>query len=1005
MAITFSIDNNRGTVAIDNLTLDQTTGVQSPPDGNDIDLSLTAGGDIDGFGPTAGTVDAGFETFLKNLGLTTTQKEFAAGGAGKPDVEGASSSSDFITLTATAGENITDLFFKVLDDPVTHNQIVGMQTLADEDLYLHVDASGNYATITTASGAGGRVVAAFALTSETIAADHHSATAGVQMVTFEAIQHTDTTDPDDTLNFTDVLQIGAAASLSFNFDQLKSGDFLWAAVGDANAAMLITGQDLNVNDKAGVHLGDIVKSGSTDPSDSVNTSQAAPGSEATIGINSQHFAPTNSGNGPTGVLTFVTGYAPLDSATPNYADINVNQIQYLDYINISGAAINISQLTGGSTSKIHLSLWEAGGQGADKAPADLIPEEGYSDVSGVSQSYIGNQDTDSHLTDDTAVAVDTVTIGANVWHYNDANITTGVTKGGITVTINGNNITVVGAQAGDTIGFTALDGASSVDGTFNRIDIQALQGSAAFDIGHIDLTQGATVGTGLGSHLFVDDDGPKIGNSDGVAADAIKEGLVDFVTNSSVSYSLNGATGTDPNASPYSMVDWTGKDTSIFVNGLEIKGIANSNTDPTQITYYADTDKSGTFGDGTDVAFFQLTLSQTDNSNAGSYTFTVLHDPPPHTNNFDFTLLPSGQNLFAFIADHPGDVNGQALLVFSEKADVNNPGDGKMTNTSGTINTSKGGGPITIGDSNQMYDNSGEGAVFVNAVDPKDTSIAGSGLTQKSADDSDNVKFANTYGATTGQIELVQIQGNQLAALKITASDIDETKFNTGGAGVNTDGESRDFVENPQTYANLVNVTAVRVFIGGQLVESWAYNTQTQQYEIVGGKDDATVDVQFDDTGHTGIFTATVTGLSIAGNQNTLIEYDTATNFEMTQVDYVGGAYDIGGFNTIQHLDTADLFFDFVAQAKDGDGDTALACWEVGVDGTGANDNNAVANIESGQPSDCTLPAALLAASTLSSATLSSSTASSSLGILGSGHTSDSMLSLSHMAHHDMFIA
>ena len=72
-------------------------------------------------------------------------------------------------------------------------------------------------------------------------------------------------------------------------------------------------------------------------------------------------------------------------------------------------------------------------------------------------------------------------------------------------------MTVDGAQANDLITFTALnDPLSLVDGTFNRIDIQALEGSAAFDIGHIDLTSGGLTSADLGNHLFVDDDGPKL---------------------------------------------------------------------------------------------------------------------------------------------------------------------------------------------------------------------------------------------------------------------------------------------------------------------------------------------------------------------------------------------------------------------------------------------------------------------------------------------------------------
>ena len=65
---------------------------------------------------------------------------------------------------------------------------------------------------------GGRVVAAFYLSENTT--NHLSAQ--VQMVTFEPLSHPDGSDADDALNFTNVLQVSAAGSLSLNFDNLDT---------------------------------------------------------------------------------------------------------------------------------------------------------------------------------------------------------------------------------------------------------------------------------------------------------------------------------------------------------------------------------------------------------------------------------------------------------------------------------------------------------------------------------------------------------------------------------------------------------------------------------------------------------------------------------------------------------------------------------------------------------------------------------------------------------------
>ena len=489
----FSIDNDRSAIGGQDLVLDQTAGAQTPlttDTGDDMNpaISLDGSNDLTGLG-------SDFATFLAGLSLSTDQKDFAV------NTDGAASNADFIQVTPEGGETINDLKF-VVD---SNTAVSGLTTLGGDPLFLHVDASGNYATLTTSAADGGRIVAAFALTDESIDATTGVATAGVQMVTFEALNHSDGGDPDDSVPLTDALKVAADTAVSFNFDQLDAGNFLWAAVGDGDSAMLITGQDLNVKDSGKPSAIGNIEKGGTDPSDAVNTSKAT---DTTIGINAQHFAPTNTGDGATGVFTFVTGYDQLQLSTPQYTGQNVKQIAYDDYINTSSASVFISQLTGGSSAKIHFSFFEAGGGGTDKAPGDLLPEQGYSDVSGQSYSYIGNQDTDSHLTDDTDVLIATVTIGGATWNYNDS--TNGTSQGGITVTITGNDVIVDGAQANDLIAFTAVDGASSVDGTFNRIDIQAMSGSASFDIGSINLDSGGVTAVDLGGHLSIHDDGPTI---------------------------------------------------------------------------------------------------------------------------------------------------------------------------------------------------------------------------------------------------------------------------------------------------------------------------------------------------------------------------------------------------------------------------------------------------------------------------------------------------------------
>jgi hypothetical protein len=491
---TFSIDNDRVAANTQDVAYDQTAGAQTQATtdkGDEVNVILTSG-ELDG-------LDAGFETFLTSLALSTA-KDFAV------LADAASSSNTFITVTADPGETLNGLALQA----DSNTALANLKTLTGGSIYVHVAPSGNYATLWTTSDNSGRIVGAVALTNETVDnVTTHTATAGVQMVFFEAIKHTNTSSQDETIALGDVLKVAVDTAVSFNFTQLAAGNFLWAAVGDGGSAMLITGRDMNVRDTGPAAAVGNKETGGSDGTDTVNTSKAT---DTTIGINAQHFAPGNSSDGATGVFTFVTGYAPLELASPVYTGDNVKQIDYDNFINVSSASVFISQLTGGTSAKIHFSLWEAGGgegtadvDGADHLTSALVPEEGYTGVN----SYIGNQDNDTHLKDDTAVNVAKVEIDGFTWNYNDA--TNGTVQGTIKVTITGNDIVVEGATANDLIKLTAVNVAGDpLDGTFNRIDIQAMNGSASFDIGHVDLSSGGLTSADLGSHLFVDDDGPAL---------------------------------------------------------------------------------------------------------------------------------------------------------------------------------------------------------------------------------------------------------------------------------------------------------------------------------------------------------------------------------------------------------------------------------------------------------------------------------------------------------------
>ncbi|MCL6698608.1 DUF5801 domain-containing protein [Sphingomonas sp. NSE70-1] len=435
----------------------------------------------------------------------------------------------------------------------------------------------------------------------------------------------------------------------------------------------------------------------------------------------------------------------------------------------------------------------------------------------------------------------------------------------------------------------------------------------------------AKVSFDLASITQLLDDGPTIG--------PIPDGVVDLTINDFVTNSLLGDVNNDPKTSPYTITDYTA---SLTVGGVPVHGVLAANAQ--SVKYWADTNGDTIFGNPGDTAYYELTLNQTANSGAGSYTFTVLIDPPPALTEFDFSDLPSGQNLFGAIARDKTDLDGLVLFVLGKNADINDPGDGQMTNTSSTVNTSKGGGPVTIGNTNQMID-PGEGTYFAYLSDAVTPMIAGvtGGLTQNSADDADTIGFGGTIGAHTAQVEIVQVQGGGTVTMDIKAYDLDLTA-NYGADGVVSDAEARDFVESPLLPADdPVNIIAVRVYnASGVLIEEWVDPEHDGTY--ANPTNSASVNVQFLATGVADVFYARVSGV----NDDYMIEFETETQHDMALVEGVAGKFDIGGFNIIERQDIPDNELAFEVTVTDGDGDTASDDFTIGIDGTGQYDNGII---------------------------------------------------------------
>jgi len=330
----------------DTLILDQTAGLQD--DDSALDNTLLG-------------LTSAFRTTLTglagNLALSPGQLAYAA------SVKGAVSTAAYVTVDPEGG-SIDNLFFSdpsgalFNGDPVIYDGNP-LQTVNGDDIYLWSLGDGDIVLATTGATLNtGSVVAAFYLN------DDDMLNVTIEMVTFIPLDHPDDTNADDRVDWTDLLNITATGSTSFDFDALRSGSSLWVAVGSAAGGVLVSGENLDVD----------AASKKTNASDTIHTSQGGDGT--TIGVNNQLFDNVNE----TAVFTLVTGFTNFVSGgavgdylvDPKPNDNKPEGIDYSGYMNVVGAGIYLSQSQGNNLKDLDIKVYEAGG--------GTTPEEGFNYV-------------------------------------------------------------------------------------------------------------------------------------------------------------------------------------------------------------------------------------------------------------------------------------------------------------------------------------------------------------------------------------------------------------------------------------------------------------------------------------------------------------------------------------------------------------------------------------------------------------------------------------------------
>ncbi|PZV38975.1 DUF5801 repeats-in-toxin domain-containing protein [Mesorhizobium kowhaii] len=479
------------------LILDQSSGLTD----NDTAITNTLSG-----------LSSAFQTFLNglagDLALSAAQLAYA------DDVEAAKSAANLVTVNPE-GATISKLSFSDPSGaPLDGDQVIfngsPLQTVDGDAIYLHSYANGTIVLATTSATEGvGDVVAAFYLNA---AGDKLSAS--VEMVTFEAIAHPNTANPDDQIDWTDLLNVSASGSTSFNFDNLDSGNHLFVAVGTSGAGLVVSG----------IHP--VIKADGTldNSGDNIKTSQGGIG--ATIGVNNQMFDP-----GETAVFSFVKGQAP-----GTYGDID--NMSYTDFIDVTDAKLFISQTEGspGTNFTVKIGAFSAGG-------ATTSPEQGrsYIDNNLASGANLGNDANQSALADDAAVAIVRVVI-----RDGNGQLVTDTTLSNSFVTFNvDGTITAQHLNDAYTVQWFTDNSSTQAVETFNRFQATAVVGK--FDVGRVDLSQGVTVTQSVGDKLFTDDDGPSISTTGTEPTLTVDETVLatnataSFVANFSSAYGTDGA--------------------------------------------------------------------------------------------------------------------------------------------------------------------------------------------------------------------------------------------------------------------------------------------------------------------------------------------------------------------------------------------------------------------------------------------------------------------------------
>ncbi len=453
------------------VSLDETAGLQN------LTTTPIPAGDADD-NDTATSLPVAFSTRLTALGAGTAMDAALSG------YNGANAGSDAFTISGAT--SATDVSFVGSNGLPLEDVVSGLFTLDGTSILLYTDTENNNIVLGRAGGPAGAIVFA-AYIDET----GSPVTGGkIWTVEYQPLKHPGTTNPDDSVDLTGLVFVGASQNLEFSLKDAPSGQNLFLMFTTANPttetvngvvritdpAIIATGKD-PANQSAGVNI---------TTGDTINTSQA--GGPTTFGTNNQMITEQE------GIrFSFVTG-ARQDVTIPNLSQTEANfesNIDFTGVVNVNTVSFDVVQLQSGKSAVVKISAFSTD------------PEPGV--------NFIG---TNGYAPDDSIpiTSVRVLNSAGDVIENSDGP----EDDTSILISFDANGVaTITGIKAGYQIEYTTTE-------EHNRVLIEngaALNAKgnahADFDIDGLHLFQASIAKAEVGSQMIFEDDGPGADVADG----------------------------------------------------------------------------------------------------------------------------------------------------------------------------------------------------------------------------------------------------------------------------------------------------------------------------------------------------------------------------------------------------------------------------------------------------------------------------------------------------------